>query len=644
MRLMLILLTLCAMASLAFADTVYIPDDFEYIQDAIHFSMNGDTIIVRPGLYAENIDFMGRAITVKSELGPEVTIIDGGYPADPDYGSVVLFEMGEGSDSVLEGFTLTNGSGTVKPGSAISVGGGICCIASSPAIVGNIITGNRADDGAGIGGQSDAQPVITGNTIYENLAQQGGGINLSGSLAGVVSSNSIRDNEVFNRGGGIYLEHSSVSISGNLIERNHAVENEGGGIYAGAGGHPLIGNNTILDNVAAMEGGGIYAASSYSTIENNTLEGNQATRGAGIYASSGNGSQVLQNRICRNTATTSGGGIHCNSRYSLISHNFINSNSAFQGGGIECEADEITVISNIISDNTATSFGGGIWRLDDDLSILNNLIVRNTAEYGGGIACRSAGTVTVVNNTIVANSATYGGGINSELSCGPEVMNTILWGNQAQEGKEIRIADNYKAGTFKINYSDVEGGMNSVFLESGASLIWGAFMIDAPPSFADPGSDDYHLTITSPCVNAGDDFASYIPADDFEGDLRIVGDDVDMGFDEFSHHLYHVGPVTPGETIEIKVVGLPSTKPVTLAVSDTLLDPPTSTQWGDLYIPLPPGYHWNGGPIPRSGIQSNAVTIPLWWSAGEKRYIQALLGPMADPDSVLTNPLVLEVE
>jgi len=52
----------------------------------------------------ENIDFVGKDITVKSELGSAVTTIDGN-----NAGSVVTFQSGEDEFSVLEGFTLTNG-------------------------------------------------------------------------------------------------------------------------------------------------------------------------------------------------------------------------------------------------------------------------------------------------------------------------------------------------------------------------------------------------------------------------------------------------------------------------------------------------------------------------------------------------------
>ena len=53
------------------ADTFYVDDDetsnFSTIQEALDYSWHGDTIIVKPGIYREDINFNGRAITLTSE-------------------------------------------------------------------------------------------------------------------------------------------------------------------------------------------------------------------------------------------------------------------------------------------------------------------------------------------------------------------------------------------------------------------------------------------------------------------------------------------------------------------------------------------------------------------------------------------------
>ena len=80
---------------------------------------SGDTIIVRPGTYDENIDLLGKTITLRSDLGSAVTVIRGDLTA-----RVVTFNSGEGPDTLLDGFTITNGDGGILCSSAAPTAGG----------------------------------------------------------------------------------------------------------------------------------------------------------------------------------------------------------------------------------------------------------------------------------------------------------------------------------------------------------------------------------------------------------------------------------------------------------------------------------------------------------------------------------------
>ncbi len=57
--------------------TIHVPVDQPTIQAGINAANPGDTVLVSPGTYTENIDFMGKAITVISSAGPGTTVIDG---------------------------------------------------------------------------------------------------------------------------------------------------------------------------------------------------------------------------------------------------------------------------------------------------------------------------------------------------------------------------------------------------------------------------------------------------------------------------------------------------------------------------------------------------------------------------------------
>jgi len=96
-----LLILLNVLVSGSEAATIRVPQDAPTIQEAISFfASGGDTVLVASGTYYENIDFSFKGVTLKSEQGPEVTIIDGRY------GSTSVVTM---SGGVLSGFTITNG-------------------------------------------------------------------------------------------------------------------------------------------------------------------------------------------------------------------------------------------------------------------------------------------------------------------------------------------------------------------------------------------------------------------------------------------------------------------------------------------------------------------------------------------------------
>ncbi len=154
--------------------------DFTEIQSAISASTYGDTVLVFPGTYLENIDFWGKDIVVMSTEGASQTIIDGN-----EQGSVVTFSDNETRDAVLSGFSLTNGTGTFDSSDMIHRGGGIYIFDASPTIHNCIIENNHIMD-FGFGGGMivkgvEVNPLLSGTTIRHNTAGfAGGGILVDG--------------------------------------------------------------------------------------------------------------------------------------------------------------------------------------------------------------------------------------------------------------------------------------------------------------------------------------------------------------------------------------------------------------------------------------------------------------------------------
>lgn len=86
----------------AIGETIYVPDNYTSIQEAINHAHPFDTIIVRPGIYNESITINVTCITLKSELGANVTILNG-----DSYSDTIKVEE---NCITISGFTITNGS------------------------------------------------------------------------------------------------------------------------------------------------------------------------------------------------------------------------------------------------------------------------------------------------------------------------------------------------------------------------------------------------------------------------------------------------------------------------------------------------------------------------------------------------------
>ena len=289
------------------AATINVPAGQPTIQSAINAASNGDTVLVAPGTYHENINFEGKSITVISSGGPAVTTINGG-----GNGPVVLFVSGEGTGSVLSGFTVTNGNSNsvsgVSPPTWNGGGGGIVAFNAAPTIRGNVITQNGAcawGGGIYVGATLFPGPsaVIEGNQITENI------VGADGCSGG--------------GGGGIAVTSTgSTQIIGNTISGNAVVPGDaGGGILLFAVTTPIVENNVITNNSAIFsggQGGGIYlvADSSNEIAENvqiiqNLIFGNASDYGGGIYVGTGNGViSFTNNTIADNNGSYGGSGVY----------------------------------------------------------------------------------------------------------------------------------------------------------------------------------------------------------------------------------------------------------------------------------------------------------------------------------------------
>jgi len=498
-------------------------DPFCTIQSGIDAAVDGDLVLVRPGTYMENLDFKCKRITVRSDVDgdvstpdpdPTVTIVDGSAPANPNFGSVVLFRCIEDRDSVLQGFTLRGGTGTLIGGRFY--GGGICCYGTSPTIDNNVIDSNSvsAGTGGGIACIFSASPAITASEISNNNAQVGAGISCEYDSSAAIERNAIHHNGAsYAQGGGVRCLQSDAFVSGNaitsntgagiqclhsnvVVECNNISYNttiaEGGAISTDADSEMTITDNVIVGNYASNYAGAVLFY--YGTLVRNRIEGNSAVNhGGGVYAA--RGSQLISdNDIMSNSTGANGGGIYIpNGDSPIVRQNRIIGNQAGlsglgAGGGIYCMNTNVTIDGNFIQNNIADDRGGGMYVHASSAPISNNLIVRNSATLLGGGIYLSSSSVDITRNTIVNNiSAFTGGGVICDNSS-PRLVDSILWGNAPDQITDCPDQIN----GFGITFTDVQGG-------------WpGNGNIDVDPLFLDAPNDDYHLQESSPCINAGD--------------------------------------------------------------------------------------------------------------------------------------------
>ncbi|HIJ54293.1 MAG TPA: hypothetical protein HPP66_14260 [Planctomycetes bacterium] len=473
------LVVLLVFSGLAPAATRLVPDEYATIQDAIDAAVDGDMVIVAPATYTGNgnrdIDFGGKAITIRSENGPETCIIDcNGIEDEPHRG--FYFHKGEDANSALSGFTITNGYA--------HHGGGIYCENSSP--------------------------TITNFTFRNNWA---------------------------NSGGGIYTDRSYSTLLNCIFNSNFA-EYRGGGMY-NSYGRPTLTNcmlsgNSTRVNSPASTGGGMFNYGSSPTLTNCTFSNNSAGGSGGMYNFGGRPTLSNCTFIGNSARVVGAGGMRNTGSNPILTNCTFSGNSAHdKGGGMYNNDNSPILINCIFSGNLARGVGGGIRNYKSSPTLTNCTFSGNWGGItGGGIANSNNSRPTLTNCTFASNSAPNGNALacyapyHNVAPSNLQIINCILWDG----GDEIWNDDN---STITITYSNIQGSWpgesnidaDPLFVEPGywdANGVW----IEG----------DYHLLVDSPCIDAGDpDYVAEPNETDLDGKPRVIGGLIDIGAYELNH-------------------------------------------------------------------------------------------------------------
>jgi hypothetical protein len=340
----------------ASAKIIRVPAQQPTIQAGINAANNGDTVLVAPGTYYENINFIGKAITVKSSSGAKVTVIDGGGVAP-----VVTFDTNESSSSMVNGFTLQHGISTVG---TLYMGGGIFVYFASPTIKNNIIENNNACGGGGIGVYYSSPTILT-NTVTGNSQSScyggDGAIKVVGDGSAQIVGNSIRNNtSPIGDCGGISLVGAGTPtilnniISGNVVS-GLSPASVGGGIciWNISGADALIAQNLIYGNTAG-QGAGIYAfvpSGARPAFVNNTIVGaSSSPQGSAVYITGYDDQAQFVNNLLIGPSGTNA--VYCDNQYDQMPPTFTNNDAySANGTGLQGTCSGASSINGNISAN-----------------------------------------------------------------------------------------------------------------------------------------------------------------------------------------------------------------------------------------------------------------------------------------------------
>lgn len=270
--------------SLATADVLNVPADFPTIQIAINLASADDEIVVAPGTYFEDIDFLGKRLTLRSTGGPAVTTIDAIGRFEP----VITIGGSSADGSVVEGFTLKRGQATdPAPGDR---GGGIYINDADVTVRNCRIIENAASVGGGLYANISVL-TIEDTFIADNEATSGGGVYTNNSTV-LVTDSEFRANSASTSGGGARFVGGGVTIVGTLFEANSS-DIQGGGINSSDITQFLIGTSTFRGNTTGLNtpegrGGAIHTSGGtdkFTFIGNCLFMDNYANLwGAGVWA------------------------------------------------------------------------------------------------------------------------------------------------------------------------------------------------------------------------------------------------------------------------------------------------------------------------------------------------------------------------
>lgn len=228
-------------------------------------------------------------------------------------------------------------------------------------------------------------------------------------------------------------------------------------------------------------------------------DGATTFQGGAIYNEDNNGVMTIRNCLFINNSADFGAAIDNTTNSSPILINCI----VKENIGVVLVSrwsSHLSMYNCQIYDNTGTSLS---YYQNCNPIITNCIFYNNTSLNNGGAIVLSAGcSGSFTNVTITNNVGPWGGGgIAIAGLSSPVFNNCIIFGNSGGNGRDI-FMDNVSS-TVTMNYCVWDNTANGVFLGASDAIITTNNNITSDPLFIDEANDDYRLSKSSPCIDAG---------------------------------------------------------------------------------------------------------------------------------------------
>jgi hypothetical protein len=501
------LLVLLLVQGLAVALFRPVPQQYPTIQDAINASINGDIVVVSPGVYTglgnRDIDFQNKAITVQSSINP----------ANPNWDTIANtiidcqgtrwnnarafdFHSGEGAGSKVLGFTIRNGyiagavgADAIIPGLPLDpndpngparadsgadaagngFGGAILCTDASPTIQYCVITNCTVTGGQGGDGAdgNDAPEGSGGDGQWGGHGGHGDGSGFGGTIACVASAGP---------GPGSFPTILDCIFTNNVARGSVGGDGGDGGDGDGSGKESSGGNGgwagavngsgTPGDGTPGAPGtsndgfgGSIYAdIVSTPVITNCTFSNSVATNGLGGLGGTKGAGSALDPPA---TAGTGGG------FYYLVGG--IGGAILYNGGGLNPTLTNCNFTGSEARLSFPSSwgwlpsytFGGAVFSGNNNTLTLTNC--NFTGNRGGAVCCATASTLNITNSLFENNTdVLYGGAVLVDVASPSVTINNSAFNNNSaydHGGALISLATNTNLTncSFGGNRADSDG-------------------------------------------------------------------------------------------------------------------------------------------------------------------------------------------